>query len=96
MGKFVKGEATGRPKGAINKLTKTVKERVLEAFNELQEDAEANLVTWGMKNPKDFYQIAAKLIPTEVNTQITSDGIANLVINPASKRKDEQQSDTDK
>lgn len=90
-----KEKTGGRTKGTPNKLTKTVKERVLDAFNELQEDAKANLVTWGKENPHHFYQIAAKLIPTEVNTQITSDGIANLVISHASKRKDGQ-SDTDK
>lgn len=62
---FKKGEG-GRPKGAINKLTKTVKETVLAAFHELQDDPYANIVTWGRENPKDFYQIAAKLIPTEI------------------------------
>jgi len=62
---FKKGEG-GRPKGAQNKLTKTVKETVLAAFNELQKDPKANIITWGRENPRDFYQIAAKLIPTEL------------------------------
>ena len=91
---FVKGEAKGRPKGAVNKLTKTVRDTVLSAFNDLQEDPKANIVNWALENPTEFYKIASKLIPTEVNTQISSDGIANLIISPASNRKDEQQSDT--
>ena len=62
---FEKGNS-GRPKGSKNKLTTTVKETVLDAFNELQLDPKANLVAWGKKNPTPFYQIAAKLIPTEI------------------------------
>lgn len=48
MGKFEKGhnKAGGRQVGLVNKLTKTVKERVLEVFNQLQEDSEANLFNW--------------------------------------------------
>lgn len=64
---FAKGD--GRPRkqrGDVNKITKTVKEVVLAAFNELQSDPKANMVTWGKANPRDFYNVAAKLIPTEV------------------------------
>lgn len=69
MGKFEKGNA-GKPKGAINKLTKTVKETVLAAFNDLQQDPKTNIVAWGKDNPTEFYKIAAKLIPTEVNANV--------------------------
>jgi hypothetical protein len=68
---FKPGESKGRPKGTPNKLTKTVKDTVLAAFNELQSDPKANIIDWGKKNPGLFYQIAAKLIPTEVNANIT-------------------------
>ena len=69
---FKKGNP-GKPKGAVTHLAKvmrTVKEVVLDAFNELQKDADANIVTWGKKNPKDFYAIAAKLIPTEIKADV--------------------------
>lgn len=56
----------GRPAGVPNKLTRTVKETVLAVFNTLQDDEEAKLEAWGKKNPTQFYQIAAKLIPTEI------------------------------
>lgn len=71
---FEKGKPKtgGRKKGEPNKLTKTVKDTVLAAFNELQLDPKANIVDWGKKNPGLFYQIAAKLIPTEVNANIES------------------------
>ena len=96
----MKGLKTGgRVKGSINELTKqmkTVKETVLNVFNELQDDPKTELKQFAKEFPREFHAIAAKLIPTEVNAQITNDGIANLIISPASKRKDEQQSDTDK
>lgn len=66
---FKKGNE-GRPKGATNLLTRTVKDAVLMAFNELQNDPKANLIEWGRKNPGLFYPIAAKLIPTEVNANL--------------------------
>lgn len=72
MGKFTEGHEKkgGRQKGSPNKLTKTVKEAVLDAFNELQQDPKANIVDWGRRNPGMFYQIAAKLIPTEIQGNV--------------------------
>lgn len=64
------GNANGRPKGAENKLTKTVKETVLAAFNELQEDPHANIMSWAKKEPGEFYKIASKLIPAEINAHV--------------------------
>lgn len=66
---FKKGNP-GKPKGAQNKLTKTVKEVVLATFNTLQKSKEHNLIAFAEKNPKEFYQIAAKLIPTEINAKV--------------------------
>lgn len=62
---FTKGNP-GKPQGAKNRITKTVKEKVLEVFNDLQSHPEASLKAWAEKKPGEFYQIAAKLIPTEV------------------------------
>lgn len=70
MARFAKGEG-GRPKGARNKLTITVRETVLNVFNQLQDDSEHNLKAFAQKNPKEFYQIAAKLIPTELTGTTT-------------------------
>jgi len=75
MPKGVKGfpsgkDNTGRPVGAVGKLTKTVKDTVLNTFNELQADDKTNLLAFAKKYPREFYQIAAKLIPTEVNANI--------------------------
>jgi len=63
---FKKGNA-GRPKGAVNKVTKNVKETVLAAFNDLQQDPVTNIAAWGRDNLTEFYKLAAKLIPTEIS-----------------------------
>lgn len=74
MAKFIKGQG-GRPKGSANKMTiemRTVKELVLAMFNEIQNDPKAKwpLRRFADKYPRDFYAIAAKLIPTEVHARI--------------------------
>jgi hypothetical protein len=68
-GQFSKGNP-GKPKGAKNHITKTVKETVLSVFNELQDDNEASLIAWAKKKPGEFYQIAARLIPTELKADM--------------------------
>lgn len=77
MGKFKNGhdKKGGRQKGSVNVLTKTVKETVLQVFNLLQSDPKHNLTAFAKHYPKEFYMIAAKLIPTEVTGK---DG-ANLI-----------------
>jgi hypothetical protein len=69
MAKFTAGNR-GKPKGAKNKVTKTVKETVLSVFLDLQEDSKHSLKAFAEKHPRDFYNIAAKLIPTEISGKI--------------------------
>ncbi len=61
----------GKPKGAVNKTTKLVKEVFSETFNYLQTDKDAikkkaNLKSWAKDNPTEFYKIASKLIPVQL------------------------------
>lgn len=67
-GQFEKGNkaSPGRPVGVPNKLTSTVKQTVLNVFQELQSDPKSNLIAFAKRYPRDFYQIASKLIPTEL------------------------------
>lgn len=70
---FVKGQSgnpKGKPRGATGLISRTVKDVILEAFNKLQEHPSSNILSWAEKNPKDFYQVAAKLIPTEIKGTI--------------------------
>ena len=55
----------GRKKGVPNKVTTAFKESVLEAFNQM--GGTQALLVWGMENQTEFYKIAARLIPTEMN-----------------------------
>lgn len=68
---MAKGKKTGgRVAGTPNKLTRTVREAFEQAFEIIQGDQDANLVTWARQNPTDFYRLAAKLIPTDVNAHL--------------------------
>lgn len=69
-GQFGKGNP-GKPRGATNKLTRTVKEAFEIAFQDLQDKPGARLADWARDNPTDFYRIAAKLIPQATTAEIT-------------------------
>lgn len=76
----VSGNPSGRPVGAKDKLTKTVKETVLAVFNDLQDDPKNNLTAFAVKYPRDFYNIAAKLIPMDLKATIETENVkVNLV-----------------
>lgn len=78
MAKFQKGNP-GKPKGAKNKVTKTFKELLQNAVDALQDDPKANMVKWAKDNPTEFYKIAAKLIPTELQGSVETNGIIRVV-----------------
>jgi hypothetical protein len=66
---FIKGQSgnlKGKPKGSLNKNTKTVKEMFNTVFSDLQNDSKANLYQWAKDNPSDFYKLCSKLIPAAV------------------------------
>lgn len=81
----------GRPKGATGKVQRTVKETVLAVFNDLQKHPTANLRAWAIKRPELYYPIAAKLIPTEVRSEIfVPEGIKlQFLTDPGCKPMDE-------
>lgn len=85
---FTEGN-TGRPKGAVGKLTRTVKETVLTVFNDLQQDRAHNLEAFARKHPRDFYNIAAKLIPTEM----ISSGVMKFIVTTKKKNDEETTED---
>lgn len=66
MAKFEKGNP-GKPKGAVTKATKLVKEVFADVFTELQNDEKAKLLEWAKKNPTEFYKLASKLIPIQLS-----------------------------
>jgi len=81
---FKPGEG-GRPKGVPNKLSRTVKQTVLDVFNILQDTPDHNLTKFAEKYPRDFYAIAAKLIPTELMGNVTTTVTHKITLNPKPK-----------
>lgn len=83
MAKFKAGHKKkgGKVKGTPNKITKTVREAFLYAFNELQKDPKKNLVTWGKRSPTAFYMLASKLIPVELKAEVNATIIEVPIIN---------------
>lgn len=63
---FNKGNP-GKPKGAVNKNEKLIKEVFADAFYALQNDPDHNIIAWAKANPTDFYKLGIRLVPTQVN-----------------------------
>ena len=62
----------GRAKGTPNTATRTVREQLTQAFDLLQQDEAANLLSWATRNPTEFYKLAATLIPIQVGSDTES------------------------
>lgn len=62
----------GRKAGTPNKLTRTVKEAFEQAFQTMQEQPGVKLGDWGKTNPTEFYKLAARMIPTEIDAKVTT------------------------
>lgn len=85
---MAKGKKTGgREKGSLNATSRSMKETVMNTLKWLQTQPRSNMRAWAKENPTQFYQIAAKLIPTEVTAAVEVTGIKQIVIEPASKGK---------
>ena len=54
----------GRPKGSVNKTTKSAREAFQLAYDTLQAPG-TSLAEWAMANTTEFYKLYARLIPVE-------------------------------
>lgn len=71
----------GRQKNVKNKYPSSVKQAFEAAFNAMQDDDKTALANWGAANPTEFYKIAARLIPAEINAKVTSQESAVDLLN---------------
>lgn len=57
----------GREKGTPNKITTVFKDAVRVVYEDI--GGHAAFATWARENPTEFYRIASRLIPSEVNVK---------------------------
>jgi hypothetical protein len=63
----------GRQKGTPNKTTVVMKEAIMSVYADLQEEAgesHGHFKQWAKDNSTEFYKIAAKLIPQDINANV--------------------------
>lgn len=58
-----KREGSGRKAGVPNKMSATVKENVISVFDAL--GGIEHMKEWATENPNNFYNIYAKILPTQ-------------------------------
>lgn len=64
IGKNRGNAGKGRPKGAVNKTTASVREAFLLAHQGI--GGAVALAAWAKENQTEFYKLLARLIPTEI------------------------------
>ncbi|KKN67229.1 hypothetical protein LCGC14_0464020 [marine sediment metagenome] len=69
----------GRQKGTQNKLTTSFKELVMQTYCELERKKDKGMLIWALENETDFYKIASKLIPTEMQGQMTGELLIKVI-----------------
>lgn len=73
---MAKGIKTGgRVVGTPNKVTGTVKDNVIGVFDQI--GGQEEMATWAKDNRTEFYRLYAKLLPHQVNTDVTRSGSAD-------------------
>ena len=66
----------GRRKGVVNRLTGTMREAVQVVYDGM--GGHEAFTAWAKKHPTEFYKIASRLIPVEI--QKTTDTTINVII----------------
>lgn len=77
-----KREGAGRPAGVPNKLSATVKDNVIQVFDDI--GGLETMAGWARENKTQFYNLYAKLIPMQVNAEVnaTITKIERVIVNP--------------
>lgn len=71
-----KREGAGRPPGVPNKISSTVKDNVIEVFNRI--GGVESMAEWAQSSPNQFYALYAKLLPTQVDSDVTVSGALDI------------------
>lgn len=79
LGTFAGLPGPGRPKGAPNKVTASIRQALVAAFEKL--GGVKSLVAWGKANPNEFYKLWGRMAPTEVAvTDLDGSGLTIRVV----------------
>lgn len=69
----------GRQKGAVNKLTKTIKEAIEASFDQV--GGSAYLTRMAEEHPQAYMTLLGKVIPTQVDANVTGKiGMPDIVL----------------
>ena len=60
----------GRTSGVQNKTTTAFKELLMATYDALEKDPKTNMLTLAKANQTEFYRIASKLLPIQVQADI--------------------------
>lgn len=71
-------KAGGRKKGTPNKTPAVLKTALLEAFDKV--GGVEYLVAVAKDDPKSFLAILGKLVPSEIKAELTTTGLATVVV----------------
>jgi hypothetical protein len=70
MANTIDRQKTGRKPGTPNKVTKGIKDNILDVFDRI--GGVQNFAAWAQENQTEFYRHYAKLLPTEINANLTA------------------------
>lgn len=79
------GNPAGKKPGTPNRFTRSVREAFEAAFNHLQDLDGVKLEDWAQENPEEFYKLAARLIPA----QMEHSGAFSLQVTTGVPRRDD-------
>jgi len=69
----------GRPKGAVNKLTKTIKEAIEVSFDQV--GGPEYLARMALEQPQAYMTLLGKVLPTQVDANVTGQiGMAAITL----------------
>lgn len=68
----------GRPKGATNKLTRTIKEAIEQAFDKV--GGADYLATMAVQEPVAFMTLLGKVLPTQLNADINANERRTVIL----------------
>lgn len=78
-GNLKNGPGKGRPAGALNKTTRTLKGAIEKAFAEV--GGAAWLVELAKSDPRSFVALLGRLLPSEVKAEVNTKGELKIIVN---------------